>query len=80
MFYKKRCSEIFRHTRRKAPVLESLFNKVLDVKASSIVKKRLQRSCFPVNIKQMLRTPYLEKHLRMTASARSKDFVGRDES
>ena len=61
-------------------MLESLFNKVLDVKAYSIVKKRLQRRCFPVNMKQLLRTPYLEKHLRMTASARSKDFVGRDES
>ena len=40
----------------KAPVLESLFNKV-----SFLIKKRLQHRCLPVNIANFLRTPILKK-------------------
>ena len=37
----------------KKPVLESLFNKVADLKAS-IIKKRLEHRCFPVNVAKFL--------------------------
>ena len=35
---------------RKAPVLESLFNKVACLKACNFIKKRLQHWCFLVDI------------------------------
>ena len=38
----------------------SLFNKVVDLQASSFIKKRLQHSYFPVNIAKILRTPILK--------------------
>ena len=39
---------------RKATVLESPFNKIAGLKASNFIKKRLQHSCFPVNIAKFL--------------------------
>ena len=41
-------------------MLESLFNRVAGLKASSFIKKRLQHSCFPLNIAKFLRTPTLK--------------------
>ena len=41
-------------------LLESLFNRVAGLKASSFIKKRLQHSCFPLNIAKFLRTPTLK--------------------
>ena len=37
-------------------MLEFLFNKVADLKACNIIKKRLQRSYFPVKFAKFLRT------------------------
>ena len=39
-----RCSQIFRKFHRKAPVLESLFDKVATFKAYNFIKKRLQHN------------------------------------
>ena len=44
----------FPNNHRKAPALESLFNKVVDLKNCNFIKKRLQHSCFPVNITKFL--------------------------
>ena len=44
----------------KTFVLESLFNKVAGLKAYNLIKKRLQHSCFPVNIAKFVRTPILK--------------------
>ena len=44
-----------RNVHRKASVLVSLFNKIAGLKASSFFKKRLQHSCFSVNIAKLLR-------------------------
>ena len=44
----------------KTPVLVSLFNKVLGLKAGSVIEKRLQRRCFPVNIAKYLRATILK--------------------
>ena len=41
---------------RKTPVLESLFNRVAGLQACNFMKKRLQHSCFPMNIVKFLRT------------------------
>ena len=47
---------------KKTPVLESLFNKVGDLKACNFVKKSHQQSCFPVNIAKFLRTAFFTEH------------------
>ena len=46
----KKCSEEFFTIYKKTPVLESLLN----------IKKRIQHSCFPVNIVKFLRTCILK--------------------
>ena len=44
---------IFSH--RKTTVLESLFNKVADLRPCNVFKKRLQHGCFPANIVKSFR-------------------------
>ena len=44
-------------------MLESLFNKIADLKACNFIKKRLQYGCFPVYIVQFLGTTYFMEHL-----------------
>ena len=56
----KTCSEKFRYIHRVAPMLEFLFNKVVDFQACNFIKNRLQRRCFLVNIVQFLRTTFLK--------------------
>ena len=43
---------------RKAPVLDSLFNKVAGQKACNFIKKRLQHKCFPVKFVKFLKTRF----------------------
>ena len=45
---------------RKAAVLKSLFNRVVDLKACSLIKNRLQHGCFPVEFTKFLRTTNLK--------------------
>ena len=45
-------------------MLESLFNKVANLKACSFIKKRLQHRCFPVNIAKFLRIAFFIEHFR----------------
>ena len=45
---------------RKTSVLESLFSKVVSLKAWNFIKKKLQHRCFPVNIAKFLRKFYLK--------------------
>ena len=54
----------------KTPELESLFNKFAGLEVCDFIKKRLQLSCFPLNIAKLLRTPILKNicqrlHLRI---------------
>ena len=46
---------------KKAPGLESFFNNVASLQTSNFIKKRLQHSCFPMNIAKFLRTPTSKK-------------------
>ena len=55
-----RCSYKIRKFHRKAPVLEPIFNKVVDLKACNFIKKRLQHSCFPVKYAIFLGTFFLQ--------------------
>ena len=56
MFCKKGRPKSLSNKHRKAPVLESLFNKKASLQGCSFIKKRLQDRCFPVNIANFLRT------------------------
>ena len=38
---------------------ESVFNKVVGLWPTTLLKKRLWHRCFPVNFSQFLRTPFL---------------------
>ena len=63
MFFKS-CSEKFGNIlHKKTDLMESLSNKVVDLKARNVIKKRLQHRCFPVNIAKSL------NHLQTAASA-----------
>ena len=54
-----RCSLKFCILQRKAPVLESLFNKIAGLKICNFIKKRLQRKYFPVKFTNFLTTLFL---------------------
>ena len=54
----------FRNNHTKTLVLESLFNKVAELKGCSFIKQRLQHRYFHVNIAKFLRTAFFIKHLR----------------
>ena len=45
---------------RKTPELKSLFNKFAGLEVCDFIKKRLQLSCFLLNIAKFLRTPILK--------------------
>ena len=50
-------------------MLESPFHKVTGQKPVTLLKKRFQHRCFPVNFVKFLRTPFRE-HIRATASGK----------
>ena len=50
--FQKRCS--LKAVHKKRHLMESISNKVVDLKACNVIKKRLQRRCFPVNIAKSL--------------------------
>ena len=56
------CSWKFRNIHRKISVLESLFNKVLDLKVCNFIEKILQHRCFPVKITKFLTTAFYIEH------------------
>ena len=61
VFYRKSCSQKFRNIHRKAPVLESPFNRLAGFKTCNFLKKRLRHRCFNVNTVKFLRTLILMK-------------------
>ena len=67
----KRVLEYISNIHKKAPVLDSPFNKVAGLKACNFIEMRIYRKCFPVNIVKFLRT-YFEEHLLTTASEKTK--------
>ena len=69
-FQKQQPSEVFCKTRysqkvekfhRKTPVLESVFNKVADIKAYKFIEKKLQHRCFPLIFAKFLGIPIFKK-------------------
>ena len=78
VFYKKADLKNFAIGHRKTPALESLFNKVADLQACNVIKKRLQYWCFPVNIAKSLRAAILKiicKRVLLPLELFCKDFV-----
>ena len=63
----RRCSSKFHKIHRKTPVLESLFNKVVGLKACNFIKNRLQHGCF-VKFANLLRTSFFYRRPPMAAS------------
>ena len=49
--------------RRKTPVSESHFNKVVGLRPATLLKRRLLHRCFPVNFLKFLRTPFCIEQL-----------------
>ena len=45
---------------KKNPVLQFLFNKDVGLRPATLLKKRLQDRCFPVNFEKNLRAPFLQ--------------------
>ena len=72
----KKTSKKFRNIHRKTPVLESYFNKIAGLKACNFIKKKLQHSCFPVNIAK-LKNIFFEEHLQTAASVSPITFSNR---
>ena len=52
-----RCSKKFCKIQWKTPAPESLFNKVVKLRAATLLKKGLWHRCFTVNFAKFLRTP-----------------------
>ena len=59
-FCKKRGLKQFHKIHLKAPVLESLFNRVSGMRHATLLKKRLRRRCIYVNFVKFLRTSFLQ--------------------
>ena len=55
-------------------MLESLFNRVADIRACNFIKKKLQHSCFPVKFAKFFTITYFDEHQRTTASLFSVSF------
>ena len=61
MFYEKSCSLKFRKFYRKAPVLESLLNKIAGLKACNFIKNRVQHMFFLLKFAKFLRNSISKK-------------------
>ena len=48
-----RCSLKFRKTHRKTHLLQPFLNKVASLRPATLLKKKLQNKCFPLNIEQI---------------------------
>ena len=62
LFFKIGVLKNFRNTHSKAPVLESLFNKVVVLKVCSFMKKETPPQLFFVNIVKYLKTAFSMKN------------------
>ena len=60
VFFKIDVLKKFVNIHRKTPVLESPLIKLQVFRPATLLKKRLQHSCFPVNIVNFLRTGFLQ--------------------
>ena len=56
-------------------MLKSLFNKITCLQACNFIKKRLQLSCFPVNIAKLLRTVFFYRTPVVAGSEVLVDFI-----
>ena len=64
MFFKKGVLKKFPNFYRKMPVLEYLFNKVVNLEACNFIQKRLQHRCFPAKFAKSVRTRFFTEQLQ----------------
>ena len=50
-------------------VRDSFFNKVVDLRPATLLKKRLWHMCFPVNFAKYLRTPFIFNGTHLVAAS-----------
>ena len=73
---KKSFSSKFCNIHRETPVLESLFNKFVDLQACNFIKKRLQHRYFSCEYCKIFKTPILKHiHERFFLMEAFSDFV-----
>ena len=53
---------------KKNFVLQFLFNKDVGLRPATLLKKRLQERCFPVNFEKKYKSTFFTEHLQATAS------------
>ena len=70
VFCKSRCSLKFRKLYRKAPVLESVFNKVAGLETATLLKRH-SNTDFSSEVCKIFRSTYFKEHLRTTAPENS---------
>ena len=63
----ERCSQKVRKIHRKNLCRSLVFNKVAGLRPATLLRKRLWRKCFLMNLEKFLRTSFLREHLRTTA-------------
>ena len=63
MFFKKVVLKNFAKFTGKPPCQSLFFNKVAGLRPATLSKKRLRRSCFPMNFVKFLRTPFYKEYL-----------------
>ena len=68
LFCKKGCSWRFHKFCRRVPVLQSLLNKSMGLRACGFIEGRLQHGCFCCVICKIFESTYFDEHLPTTAS------------
>ena len=56
-------------------MLESLFNKAVDLQICNFIKKRFQQKVFSCDYWEIFKNTYFEEHLRTAASVHSEDLL-----
>ena len=64
MFFKIDVLKNSQYSQENTCVGVSFLIKLLASRPATLLKKRLQHRCFPVNIENFLRTPFFTEHLR----------------
>ena len=68
VFCKEGCSQRFCRFHERLPVLQSLFNKAMDLRACGFIEGRLQHGYFSCVSCEIFESTFFDEHLPMTAS------------
>ena len=68
VFCKNLFLEISQNSQEKHLCYRLFFNKFTGLRAATLLKKRLWKTCFPVDFAKFLKTPFVTEHLWTMAS------------